>query len=117
MKVDQDLKERLKIGALWVFQSYKVIMGSLLILFVPQKCEELILINDSGSSDVDYETKICSELYSIANKYFVRYNEYKNLINKEFLVLYGEFIMRDIDTKNNENYYLSYDLFLLKFNL
>ena len=60
MKVDQDLKERLKIGALWIFQSYKVIMGSLLILFVPQKCEELILINDSGSSDGGYETKICS---------------------------------------------------------
>ena len=63
------------------------------------------------------ETEICSELYSIANKYFVRYHEYKNLINKRFLVLYGEFIMRDIDTKNNGNYYLSYDLFLLKFNL
>ena len=40
MKVDQDLKERLKIGALWMFQSYKVIMGSLLILFVPQKCDD-----------------------------------------------------------------------------
>ena len=59
MKVDQDLKERLKIGALWVFQSYKVIMGSLLILFVPQKCEELV--EYSGSSDSDeYETAICS---------------------------------------------------------
>ena len=53
MKVDQDLKERLKIGALWLFQSYKVIMGSLLILFVPQKCEELILSDDSGSSNLD----------------------------------------------------------------
>jgi len=58
MKVDQDLKERLKIGALWVFQSYKVIMGSLLILFVPQKCEELV--DNSGSTDGEYETKICS---------------------------------------------------------
>jgi len=59
MKVDQDLKERLKIGALWIFQSYKVIMGSLLILFVPQKCEELV--EYSGSSDGDeYETVICS---------------------------------------------------------
>ena len=58
MKVDQDLKERLKIGALWVFQSYKVIMGSLLILFVPQKCEELV--EYSGSTDGEYETKICS---------------------------------------------------------
>ena len=58
MKVDQDLKERLKIGALWIFQSYKVIMGSLLILFVPQKCEELV--EYSGSSDGDYESVICS---------------------------------------------------------
>ena len=58
MKVDQDLKERLKIGALWLFQSYKVIMGSLLILFVPQKCEELV--EYSGSTDGEYETKICS---------------------------------------------------------
>ena len=58
MKVDQDLKERLKIGALWVFQSYKVIMGSLLILFVPQKCEELV--EYSGSDSDEYETAICS---------------------------------------------------------
>ncbi len=58
MKVDQDLKERLKIGALWVFQSYKVIMGSLLILFVPQKCEELF--EYSGSNDGEYQDVICS---------------------------------------------------------
>ena len=58
MRVDQDLKERLKIGALWLFQSYKVIMGSLLLLFVPQKCEELI--EYSGSSDGEYESAICS---------------------------------------------------------
>lgn len=58
MKVDQDLKERLKIGALWIFQSYKVIMGSLLILFVPQKCEELV--EYSGSTDGEYQDVICS---------------------------------------------------------
>jgi hypothetical protein len=58
MKVDQDLKERLKIGALWLFQSYKVIMGSLLILFVPQKCEELV--EYSGSTDGEYQDVICS---------------------------------------------------------
>ena len=58
MRVDQDLKERLKIGALWLFQSYKVIMGSLLLLFVPQKCEELV--EYSGSSDGEYESAICS---------------------------------------------------------
>ena len=59
MKVSNDMKERMKIGALWLFQSYKVIMGSLLILFVPQKCEELS--DNSGSSYGDeYETVICS---------------------------------------------------------
>ena len=61
MKVSNDMKERLKIGALWLFQSYKVIMGSLLILFVPQKCEKLILSDNSGSNNLDeYETGICS---------------------------------------------------------
>ena len=39
MKVSNDMKERLKIGALWLFQSYKVIMGSMLILFVPQNVQ------------------------------------------------------------------------------
>ena len=58
MRVDQDLKERLKIGALWLFQAYKVIMGSLLLLYVPQKCEELV--EYSGSSDGEYESAICS---------------------------------------------------------
>ena len=47
MKVNNDLKEKIKIGALFVFQSYKVIMGSLLTLFVPQECPES-------------ETNICS---------------------------------------------------------
>ena len=58
MKVNNDIKERLKIGALFIFQSYKVIMGSLLILFVPQKCEELIESSSSYSSSTD--SVICS---------------------------------------------------------
>ena len=40
MLISVDTKERLKIGALFLFQSYKVIMGSMLILFVPQECPE-----------------------------------------------------------------------------
>ncbi len=58
MKVNNDIKERLKIGALFIFQSYKVIMGSLLILFVPQKCEELIE-SSSSLSGID-NSVICS---------------------------------------------------------
>ena len=33
-----DTKERIKVGGLFIFQSYKVIMGSMLSLFVPQLC-------------------------------------------------------------------------------
>ena len=34
-----DTKERIKVGGLFIFQSYKVIMGSMLSLFVPQLCK------------------------------------------------------------------------------
>lgn len=73
--------------------------------------------NKNKYLQIDDESKICSELYNIANKYFVRYGDYKNIIDKDFLVLYGEFIMRDIDLKNESLHYLPYDLFLLKFNI
>ena len=38
MKIDVDTKERLKIALIFLLQSYKVAMGSMLVLFVPQKC-------------------------------------------------------------------------------
>ena len=60
MKVNNDLKERLKIGALFIFQSYKVIMGSLLILFVPQKCEELSDVSGSSDNSFKSDSVICS---------------------------------------------------------
>ena len=56
MKVNTDTKERIKIIALFLFQSYKVIMGSLLILFVPQSCD--ILLDNSESYDLNSD--ICS---------------------------------------------------------
>lgn len=38
MKIDMDMKERIYIFLLFLLQSYKVLMGSMLILFVPQSC-------------------------------------------------------------------------------
>ena len=38
MKIDVDTKERLKIILIFLLQSYKVAMGSMLTLFVPQMC-------------------------------------------------------------------------------
>jgi len=42
MKIDVDTKERLKIILIFLLQSYKVAMGSMLVLFVPQKCNNNI---------------------------------------------------------------------------
>ena len=39
MKVDNDTKERLKVLLIFMLQSYKVVMGSMLTLFVPQVCD------------------------------------------------------------------------------
>ena len=36
--MNNDTIERIKIGFKFIFQSYKVMMGSLLTLFVPQEC-------------------------------------------------------------------------------
>jgi len=40
MKVDQDLKERVKTGGLFLLESYKIIMGTFLTVFVPHTCVE-----------------------------------------------------------------------------
>ena len=39
MKLDVDTKERMKVLFIFLLQSYKVAMGSMLTLFVPQLCE------------------------------------------------------------------------------
>jgi hypothetical protein len=38
MKLNVDNKERLKITILFLLQSYKVVMGSMLVVFVPRQC-------------------------------------------------------------------------------
>jgi hypothetical protein len=47
MKIDVDLKERVKIVCLFFLQFYKVIMGTMLSLFVSQKC-----IDDSNITQI-----------------------------------------------------------------
>ena len=50
--MDVDTKERLKIIMIFLLQSYKVAMGSMLVLFVPQECD-----NNSVCSLTDNLTK------------------------------------------------------------
>ena len=55
MKLDVDNKERLKIAILFLLQSYKVIMGSMLVVFVPRQCQ--------GTN----QTTICSPSENVQN--------------------------------------------------
>ena len=41
-QIDVDCKERIKIALTFLLQSYKVLMGSMVLLFVPRACEDHI---------------------------------------------------------------------------
>ena len=38
--IDEDLKQRVKVSGIFLLQVYKVITGTMLSLFIPQKCED-----------------------------------------------------------------------------
>ena len=67
MKVDNDFKERIKIGCLFIFQSYKVLTGSLLLMFVPQECNnELCSITEPfNSSNIISNIALSFNMFSI----------------------------------------------------
>jgi len=55
MKLDVDLKERLKIIFLFLLQSYKVLMGCLLVVFVPQECSDHVCtVTDNLNNTNDF---------------------------------------------------------------
>ena len=58
MKIDVDLKERLKILFLFFLQSYKVLMGSLLIVFVPQECDNHVcsVVENLNNKNIFHQT-------------------------------------------------------------
>ena len=40
--IDEDLMQRIKVGAIFLLQLYKVTTGTLLSLFIPQSCDNRI---------------------------------------------------------------------------
>ena len=54
MKVDGDIIQRVKVAGIFLLQSYKILTGSLLTIFIPQKCENYLITTNST------EIKICS---------------------------------------------------------
>ena len=47
MIVNTNLKERIKTMGVLILQSYKILMGTMTALFIPQKCYNLIDVNDA----------------------------------------------------------------------
>ena len=64
MKVNNDTKEKIKTFGLMFLQSYKILMGSMISIFVPQKCETI----DNLNNKTNYE--ICSIESNIKNDKF-----------------------------------------------
>lgn len=57
MKINNDFKELLKIFVLFLLQFYKIIMGTMLTLFVPQKCD---ILSYNNNTELPYKHKLCS---------------------------------------------------------
>ena len=36
--IDEDIKQRIKVGGIFLLQSYKILMGTMSSLFIPQSC-------------------------------------------------------------------------------
>ena len=56
MKIDQDFGQRIKVMGIFTLQFYKVLMGTMLSLFVPQACYEEI----GDGSEVRSNPQICT---------------------------------------------------------
>ena len=63
MKLDVDTKERIKVLLIFLLQSYKVAMGSMLVLFVPQLCDDGVCsITDNLNKCSNHFHKLASSL-------------------------------------------------------
>ena len=104
MKVDVDLFQRVKVAALLSLQIYKVVTGTMLSIFVPQGCADM----------VTNTTRICSLQENYANEdIYHKVTFYMNCLSMSaFLVTYGLEIKRenwaiqylDIDKDKPDNF-------------
>jgi len=84
MKVDQDIIQRIKVIGIFILQFYKILTGSMLVLFVPQACrqsEEII----NGSSIIipdGHSVRICTITENFENnEIYHRFTLYFNMLS------------------------------------
>lgn len=132
MKVDVDFKERLRIISMFLLQSYKVLMGSLLLLFVPQECgDELCTMNQSLSNDnilyrialiinfitvgffaLTYTVELRRENYCV-NKFDIDHDVADN--NLTLILKEKPFLLSKVQRHNKRYYYVTISTFIIYF--
>ena len=100
MNIDQDFYQRFKVIGIFLLQFYKIMMGNLLTLFIPQACYESILINNVTKNN---HIKICSINENIHNNnIYHKFTFYWNILS--FLC----FIISYLFELNRENWAIKY---------
>ncbi len=80
MNIDQDIYQRFKVIGIFLLQFYKVMMGTMLTLFIPQACYETIINNQTKT--IDNNIKICSINENINNNnIYHKFTLYWNLLS------------------------------------
>ena len=89
----QDTKQRLKVTGLFILQFYKITTGTLLSLFVPQKCgEKVCTITENYNNDEIYHQLV---MYTNFTSMFVFFTFYLIELFRE------EWCVRRLDVDNN----------------
>jgi len=72
--IDEDLMQRIKVGAIFLLQLYKVTTGTLLSLFIPQSCDNRIctVIENYNNHEIYHKTVLYWNMFSMAT-FFIYY--------------------------------------------
>jgi hypothetical protein len=91
--VDQDIIQRIKICGFFFLESYKITMGTLLSLFVPQKCDEHVCtITENLNNKESYHSLV---MYTNFTSMFLFLSYYMVELYRE------EWCVKNLDVDNN----------------
>ena len=57
--IDEDIVQRIKVAGIFVIQSYKIITGTMMSLFIPQSCGDQICMLQENYENSNVIIKLC----------------------------------------------------------
>ena len=72
--IDEDLMQRIKVGAIFLLQLYKVTTGTLLSLFIPQSCDNRIctVVENYNNNEIYHKSVLYWNIFSMTT-FFIYY--------------------------------------------